>query len=408
MLNKKARNQIIVSIVEAIAVMSLFLPLMADAAIVNLTARLDGRQEAFGGTDFNPARGFAFIQYDTLKRTFSYSLSVDGIFIRNFLTDADRIRPGTAFLDPAAPGYTSVHVHNNAVGQNGPIVIDAVSPPNETLEQGRIPASHPFRDQGFAGEKPAGFVAPKPNSRGFTAFFRNRPVPNSALSTPDGGPPVGPFVHDLNADGIIAQALAGRTYTNVHASFFDGRGELKGQNLPNALIRGQFIPSRRGRSSRLYLLTAQVANNNRQDRVELFIPGDDQALFLGNFQRGRGAGMLFSAGGRFARSPSWRFTKISTDRSANNDTSTLSLEIQATNTRNGARALITGELELDNPLGNGTAIVDDMRLTKLSVSVQGAGNFIGCNGIVGRYTRRQSLTSQRRQRPPSLDRSCFR
>lgn len=225
----------------AIAATGLFSPSRGDAATISLEAFLDSGQEAYGGSDPAPngATGQATWVLDTVTKTFDYSLTVTGVFVRDFI-DGPPVPELEPFLDPAGPNYTPVHIHNAPIGANGPIVIEPGAPTAEMLVGGLIPSSppHPFRPNPFAGFASGGITPVVATPTGFTIDIMGAAIPNGALSTPDGGPAVGPLVHGLDADGILAEALAGRLFTNVHASFFEGVVR-KGQNLPSSLIRGQ-------------------------------------------------------------------------------------------------------------------------------------------------------------------------
>ena len=241
-MNKTKRTRSVALTFWLVALTNLLVLPSASADLLFFRASLDNQQERFGGTDRHPATGSAFLILDTDRRTYRINMSVRDIFIRDFIDGADRIPDGRAFIDPAAPNYTTAHVHNAEPGVNGPIVIEFAQPPRAALTERRIPAAdsnpNPDRTLPISGLRPGGDARPRTTRGGFTVSAEGR-IPRDQVQPVNGAEPFGPYVHDLNALGIIREAVAGRLYVNVHASFFED-GELKGQALPNALIRGQF------------------------------------------------------------------------------------------------------------------------------------------------------------------------
>ena len=429
MCDSTGRNRFMILGVGMMLTLGLALLTSAEAAIVTLKANIDAEQELFddpvnpngqiGQPPPNNATGRATLRIDTRNKTYAYRLAVRGIFILDFI-DGPPIRDNIPFLDPAAPNYTPCHIHNNAVGFNGPIVAEVCGTPRETLDDdGLIPADHPFRPQGFPGSAPGGVQVPSRTRRGFALNFTGEPIPNEPISVPDGSGPAGPYVHNLNAKGIIAQALASRLYTNVHASYFDGvegdKRVRKGQDLPNGIMRGQFIPTVLGRKFRAYYLVGQVARpdaNGDTSPVKLLIPSDDLLLFFGERQlRGpfRNASMVFDAGLRGFVRRYWRLSDIEASRSVdNNDTSTVTIEMKGRNVR-GDRIAVTAELEVDHSFAEDTGIVSDVRLKSLFITVNEQSEYAGCDATVGRYAARQlkSIVQQAKAGPPPLDLSCL-
>lgn len=226
------------------------------AELLYLRAELDNKQERFGGTDRHQAKGIAFLVINTDTRGYRLIMNVTDIFILDFLDFPDRIPDGVAFLDPAAPNYTSAHLHNAPAGVNGPVIVEFAKPPSSTLVNGLIPPAdsnpNPDRTLPITGIKPAGDGTPIKTRKGFKINARGK-IPDGQIQPVNGAEPFGPYVHDLDFDDIVEEARAGRVYANVHASFFDTdrsrNRELQGQSLPNALIRGQFklIKVRRGK-----------------------------------------------------------------------------------------------------------------------------------------------------------------
>ena len=242
MIDKKRRNKRIVLMAGLVVLANLLFLSSANAERLFFRANLDNQQENFGGTDKHPATGTAFLTINTDRQRYRLRMSVKGIFIRDFIDSPESIPDGQAFLDPAAPNYTSAHLHNAAHGRNGPIVVEAVRPPFAALKNGRIPAAdsnpNPDRILPITGVRPGGDGRPVRTRDGFRVSVSGR-IPNNQVQPVNGAEPFGPYAHDLDAEDIIREAEAGRIYVNVHASFFEN-GELKGQSLPNALIRGQF------------------------------------------------------------------------------------------------------------------------------------------------------------------------
>ncbi len=432
----------------------------AEAANVTLRGNVTVEAEEFGGTvgpedeqfggkfPFENPTGEVVVKFDTVNKTYDYDLSVIGVFIADFLNNADKIPDGRPFIDPAAPNYTPAHIHNNEVGENGLIVLLPARPPAETLDGGVIPfsADHPCRDTPFGGFPPGGLAEPKRTmdsggeDTGFNLTVKGAPVPETPEALPDDtefgeddfDEKAGPLSNDLNANGIIAQGLAGRLYTNVHSSFFetqdDGTRLCKGQDLPNGLMRAQLIPTIQGRKFRAYYLVGQVARpgEDRARRFTLLIPSDDLLLFFGEPKlRGpiKKASMIFDAGLRGFVSRFWRLSEITGSRSVDNDntsndTSTVTIEMKGRNIR-GDTIAVTVNLEVDHSFDEDTGVVDDVRLQVdddplkrgISITVNGEPEFAGCSATVGRYAPRRlfrSIVRQAKAGPPRLDLSCLK
>ena len=239
--------------VAALAITTTLACQTSNAEILIFRASLDNQQERFGGTDQHPARGTARLIINTDTQMYRLDMNVKGIFIRDFLNRSKKIPERQAFIDPAAPNYTPIHLHIAPPGQNGPVVVEAATAPSLTLDRGVIPAAdsnpNPNRTLPITGIRPGGDSKPRSTRSGFKLNARGR-IPDGQVQPVNGAEPFGPYVHDFDFNDMVNEALEGRMYVNVHSSFFEGRDTLgnrilRGQSLPNALIRGQFELIRR-------------------------------------------------------------------------------------------------------------------------------------------------------------------